>query len=311
MSKTRMVNAEDLEFLAEGRYNLAFADIECTTIYKIQKDKDYKMDDPERSVRLWNLINFDYDGPKAELVTIVAKDDDLILGIIKDGVVIGEEVILEKGESITCWSCPYVKGVRPNDNETSDTLIDVYNRFGRIITDAMSHNLIKTPTGKIVCIDVGMALDQEIKKEKVIKLADDSKEDQEEQNGLKRSYSDISTDAWNTHKAGYTDYFLENSYQQPISVQTIKALLYIRQYRPDISNVDFLKKKDTRILLAAAYTGWNVVKAQKYLKNLREVRGKSLLFSSHLAEKGKSVPSLEEIAMEIPTCGGMRKTMRV
>jgi hypothetical protein len=86
---------------------------------------------PERSVRLWNEINPDLE-PEATLIST------------------------EMGDG---WACPFIKGVQASDHEMSVALIDIFNRTGRIVVDATApENFIKTPSGKVVCIDIGMAL---------------------------------------------------------------------------------------------------------------------------------------------------------
>jgi len=121
---------QNWSLLGEGAYNIAYINPQGTLVLKIQKDKPYDTDLPERSVRLWNEIN-PHCTPEAYVVNT------------KYGM---------------AWVCPFIKGRQATDDEMSNAIIDIYNNTGRIVVDATAkNNFITTHKGKVVCIDIGMA----------------------------------------------------------------------------------------------------------------------------------------------------------
>src|SRR3989338_631154 len=121
--------------LGEGTYNVAYVSDDGKSVLKIQKSDD-KTDTPERSVRLWNTINPDIPPPAR----------------------------LEQTEKGVGWVCPFIKGKQASDKEMSIALIDIYNKTGRIIVDATApKNFVKLPfpRSRVVCVDVGMAIQME------------------------------------------------------------------------------------------------------------------------------------------------------
>lgn len=165
------------------------------------------MDNYARSIRIWNEINPNLRPP--------AYIKEMTIGSKK---VIG-------------WVCPYVEGVQATDEEISQKLLDIYNQTGRIIVDATAkNNFIRTPSGEIVCIDIGMAVQLESRNDAQLI-------------GLKRRSSFSSLDTWNAMQNKYVDWFQNTEHHHivtPKTIQTIKALLFIKQHRPDITNVNFL-----------------------------------------------------------------------
>ena len=115
--------------IGAGNYNRVFRSEDRKLVLKVQLNAS-DTDSPERSVRLWNLINSHLQPP----ATIIESEHGL------------------------GWVCPFVEGERASDNDIPDALIDIYNKSGRIILDAVADNFVKTPDGKVVCIDIGMAL---------------------------------------------------------------------------------------------------------------------------------------------------------
>lgn len=124
------------KILGQGSYQRVFYNQDQTRVRKIritQPDAiDYEYDAPERSVRLWNLLNADVPGPAT-----IAKTS--------------------KGE--LCWTCPYIRGQQASDTEIQNLLISIYAKHRRIIPDAsVKGNVLTTPSGTTHCVDVGSAL---------------------------------------------------------------------------------------------------------------------------------------------------------
>lgn len=193
-------------FLGGGSYNEVYINKERTLVLKIQKN-NAKTDDPERSVRLWNEINPNCK-PKAYVV------------------------ITAFGKA---WVCPFIKGRQATDDEMSEAIIDIYNNTGRIVVDATAkNNFITTPEGKVLCIDIGMALELEKKEERSF-------------SGIIRRNSIVSLKCWRDLQHDFDPFFEDCQEQNPKSVNTVKALLCIKNNRPDIFDINFLKTKRSLI----------------------------------------------------------------
>lgn len=224
---------QDWELLGIGTYNSAYINKQKTLVLKIQHHQVYKdsiTDLPQRSARLWNEIN-EHLYPKAFLAST------------------------ELGDG---WVCPYIEGKQATDTEMTQALLDLYSRTGRVVIDAPApNNFLRTHIGKIICVDIGLAL----------QIA--SKEETYLEGGLKRRASKTSRDAWDDLAFGYGAFFYTHSFTSPRTVQTIKALLFIKTLRPDITDVTFLKTNVPLIeQLANAYDEQNMTLSQKYLKKL-------------------------------------------
>lgn len=131
---------EDAEFIGKGSFNVVFrlnaipgmmpSSEGASWAYKLQmlsSDKiDNSVDDPKRSVRVWNEIN-----------------DHLPAEEYLDG-----------------WVAPFIEGDRrPGDADLMREVLVVYILSRRVVVDAPSTgNFIKKEDGEIVCVDVGMAL---------------------------------------------------------------------------------------------------------------------------------------------------------
>lgn len=215
-------NGEKFKRLGEGSLNIAYVNEARTLVIKI-KYEEYisenqpflkKADEAERSVRLWNIFNKSL--MEAKVIEV---------------------------NGIPAWICPFVQGEEPTDEELSEAVIDQFNKTGRIVVDATSiKNFIKNPQGEIVCVDIGFALQLEDEEEKFLRR--------------KRRGSEVSLGLWKEmHDVFNKQTFPAHSKAGfPQSVQTVKALLFIRKHRPDISNTDFLKKNTNVIKeLATAY----------------------------------------------------------
>lgn len=140
------------------------------------------------------------------------------------------------------WTCPYVEGRQSTDPEMSGALVDIYSRTGRIIVDATApKNFVTTPRGQVVCVDIGMALQMERSEEAGFVDA-------------RRRHSIVSRDAWTRSQHSYGKFFSDSARVYPDTVDTVKALLFIKANRPDIFDVGFLKTKPELIKrLARAY----------------------------------------------------------
>ncbi|WP_133129528.1 hypothetical protein [Legionella yabuuchiae] len=215
------------QYLGRGTYNIAYVSDDGRSVLKIQRNRS-ETDTPERSVRLWNAINPNLPPPARTVST-------------KDGF---------------GWVCPYVRGVQASDSEMSGALIDIYNRTGRIVVDATApKNFVKTPPpdSQVLCVDVGMALQMERREEDFFteKI---------------RRRSVISLNAWRGLNGAYTPFFRGCSRTHPKTVEMVKALIFIKNNRPDIFNVNFLKiHPDLVIKLAGAYEHQNIHEALRDL----------------------------------------------
>ena len=220
--------------LGTGSYNWAFRNASSTQVLKIQKDSTpdtdkspaLLLDKAERSVGLWNIINKGCGAPA--FVTSVK--------------------ITEGGRRKTWagWVCPFVSGRQSTDNEIQPALIRIFNSTGRILADAVSpRNFLTTDDGKVVCVDIGMALQLD----PLIPVGPP---------GRSRRGSIISRDAWSNVEANFSEYFTHpyNTSTMQRSTNTVKALLFVKFNRPDICDADFLVGKDQLVnQLAAAYDG--------------------------------------------------------
>ena len=205
--------------LGAGSYNTSYRSEDGTLVFKVSHDAS-PTDLPERSVRLWNLLNAHIQPP--------AK--------------ISRQKINDKW--VTGWICPYIEGRQATDQETRDELLNIFNRTGRIITDATApNNFLRARNGQIICIDIGHALEME--KRETAALV-----------GLTRKPSLTSLEAWSEHYDHQSGRSWINNAQLafPKAINAIKALLFIKNHRPDITNVSFLQKSSKTIqLLAQAY----------------------------------------------------------
>lgn len=243
--------------LAGGAFNQVYINSDATLVFKAVHNTELGTDTPERSVRLWNLLNPNLK-PKAKISTI------MIDNVATQG-----------------WTCPYVPSkhgqaltekklarlteqqryelVHENRKAYRDALIDpklkdredaavafaqidIYNRTGRIIVDAaVPGNFMVTKSHGVVCVDIGMALLLEDKEAACLDM-------------YARKKSIVSNDAWKEVHTEINQHILQNKdVLLSKTAAMTKALLFIKAYRPDIANVDFLE--DTRNVeqLAQAY----------------------------------------------------------
>lgn len=236
--------------LGQGGFNVAYVNLKKNLVFKVVHSNDLELDTPERSVRLWNLIN-PHLRPKAKLATI--KID---------------------GETLYGWTCPYIKRqhsvategddairaeksalsavlkdpeLRAQEDQTiAKTVVDIYNRTGRVIADApVVGNFVTTAQDQAVCIDIGMAVLLEQEENACLDV-------------YGRRKSVISNTAWEQSHAEMRQRFLQQRDTNPLpeTVATTNALLFIRMYRPDITNADFLLSNvELRDNLVRAFNG--------------------------------------------------------
>lgn len=219
----------DWEFIGEGSNNRVYLNKQEGLVLKIMKKslKDGLTDSPERSVRLWNLINSKIT-PSATIVSLA--------------------------DGKTAWVAPYVQGRQSTDIEMKNALIEIYNSTGRIIVDApVKENFITTDKDQVVCVDIGMALQMEYKDDEILKSDKISQEEKFFTKSIRRK-SIISLDTWEKIKKDHGYFFQLYAQSHSQTIKTIKALLFIKNKRPDILDVSFLKSDPENIkLFAKAY----------------------------------------------------------
>ena len=223
--------------LGEGTFNTVYVNDDKRCVLKIPKDVN-QSDAPERAVRLWNELNPDF-GPAYVNMLL-----DCELG----------------------WICPYIEGRQASDEVMQDALIHIFNRTGRIVVDAVCpKNFVRMKDGRIICIDIGMALQLQQQEELLV------------QGGLRRSNSQVSLDTWNSLQLDYTKYFEDSKKVAPRTVETIKALLFLKRNYPDIYEVTFLKSQPDFIqTLAKNYDAAVSIPQKEELLDLQITRGSLL-----------------------------------
>lgn len=123
-------------FLGEGSFNRAYSStsIPCEVL-KVAKHSigSHPVNSPAHSVSVWNEINPDYPA---------------------------RETQVEYDEAIhNAWICPFIPGKRPSTEEICQTIMEIYERTDRIVIDGyVPDNFVKMRDGRIICIDIGLAL---------------------------------------------------------------------------------------------------------------------------------------------------------
>ena len=186
----------DWSGLGSGSYNTAYLDKSRQHVFKVQHVNGAVADDPQRSARVWNEMNYRPDAHDTPL----ARPATLLSSSLGNG-----------------WVCPYIEGRQSTDKEMALGLVELYNRTGRVIIDATANkNFITTPRGEVVCIDVGMAL-----------RLHQHEAEPAERALLERKGSDISFETWSPSLShNYQAFFDTCSRVYPETVRTVKALLY-------------------------------------------------------------------------------------
>ncbi len=300
-----IINGEEWTYLGAGSFNHAYVNKDKTEVLKIAKPSDTpeKTDTPERSVRLWNEIN-----PTPPFA---------------------KEIKMEDGKK--AWTCPFIAGTQPTPEELSKAVIDVFNRTGRIVVDAIvKDNFLKTKDGRIFCVDIGFALDLAFEETKALAKIDDLLSDKASlpvpelateseiiksstKESKKRRGSIVSAEAWETYdriysgsrngRKGWLDQ-MEETEANKIPVQTVKALLFIKRYCPEITDANFLivdgkvnKKLISKLAEAysADYNAYSLpekkINALVELKTLREEK-------TIKPTQDKTIKETKEIAQE-------------
>lgn len=219
--------------LKSGEYNDVYKSSDGLWVLKIQKSDINKevvdLDTPERSVRIWNELNPDFNTAYVE-----------------------ENTPYGKG-----WVCPFIAGEQASNTQIFGALIQIFNQHGRIVIDAPSSgNFLVTSDKKVVCVDVGMCLQLEQRTHLNFTQP------------LRRA-SVISRKTMHNLKGAYDECFTKTPKDYSLCVKAIKALLFIKNYRPKINNAGFLfVNNDLLNLLAGAYDKKYVIDALMQLDNL-------------------------------------------
>jgi hypothetical protein len=238
-------------YLGKGSYNKVYQSKDKLHIFKVQIESPPQLDSipdrPDRSVRLWNEINPGFPAEIAQQITVPAVSIPAVYNAQK--ILIAPQVNIAGG-IYDGWVCPYIKGKAPSDQEISNTIIDIFNRTGRIITDGPgNNNFKKMQNGKVICIDIGLALILD-KRDKVYY-----------QGKLIRSKSSASLEVWENVGNNFDTFYKHTLPIKPKTVRTIKALLFIQINRPDIFDVGFLMQSPDLITqLANAYDQQLIIK---------------------------------------------------
>lgn len=246
---------EKWKFLGKGSYNNAYINREKTLVLKIAKNSANVLDSPERSVRIWNEIN-----PQKPATL----------------------------SSINSWICPYIEGEQASDLDMMESVIDIYNRTGRIIVDAPSpKNFITQKDGTTICVDIGLAVQLE----------------SEEENSFTRrirASSFDSTQEWSESKNLYPKYYQNCERHYPETVKTIKSLLYLRENCPLMTNVSFLLQSEYRDSISTVYDKGNLKQQPIDLPvyespNLDQIKD-SLIneLNRYLAQRGRNIERVGE-----------------
>ncbi|MBP6919190.1 MAG: hypothetical protein KBB94_09775 [Legionellaceae bacterium] len=243
--------------LAGGSFNQVYINNEATLVFKEAHSIEFSTDTPERSVRLWNLLNPNLK-PEAKIATIVI-DGQQVQGWTSPYVPSKHGQTLTKKELSRLTEEQRAQLVSANkradknviinpklrdieDTEIARAQIDIYNRTGRIIVDAsVPGNFMVTKSHGVVCIDIGMALLLEDKETACLDM-------------YARRKSFVSNSTWETVHTDMHDRILKDPVGPlPKTAAITKALLFIKAYRPDIASVDFLKNTKHVEQLAQAY----------------------------------------------------------
>jgi hypothetical protein len=232
-----MAKQRTWQLLGQGNYNWAFVNQERTLVLKVQKlestpkkpDIGDELDTPSRSVRLWNEINYN-------LTTKAALIEHGLRGQIFYNITNDKKQPIRTNLG---WSCPFIEGRKSSPAEIQSALIDIYNRTGRVILDAIAEGNFVTiekgpDKGKVVCIDIGMSF----------RL----------QTNNPRRNSLTSLAVWNQKAEAryfpwFNKYLPKPHYNKTLT--TVKALLALQKYFPVVVNASFLRDSANEALLRA------------------------------------------------------------
>jgi hypothetical protein len=221
--------------LGSGAFNTVYLSDDKQFVLKLPHTNDDKTDRPERSVEVWNEINGGPPYARLEKITDPTFDSVNISG----------SRLL--GYHVMGWVCPYIEGLESTPQEICKALIDIYNRTGRIVMDPYGDNNFKTtPDGKVVCVDIGVALKRDIQEDKTYA------------GFYEKRNSIVSRNTWTNIalqleiSGMFSNKVIDNPELLPVQ-NMVKALLFIKDQRPDIFNVDFLTDENLTNQLAEAY----------------------------------------------------------
>lgn len=238
MSQSR----EEWKFLGKGGFNRVWLSPDRRLVFKERKPKhkDAKTDSPRRCVELFNIINDPY-----------LSDTE-------------QAFVSEHGNG---WFSPYIDGGEASNEEIFHALIDIYNRTGRIVLDATLPGNFRKKGDKVICVDVGVAVQLETRNKSFPELT--------------RCRSEASLEYVNNFKEPF---LLESFYKEiltksadspkiidPKIINLLKALIVIKLNRPDIMDVDFLKSNPDLIALLAE--GFDLNNHDKAIVSLDRVLG--------------------------------------
>lgn len=236
MSESR----KEWEFLGKGGFNKVWLSPDRRFVYKTRKRKhqDAKTDAPKRCAELFNIINGPY-----------LSDSE-------------HAFVSEHGNG---WFSPYIDGGEASSDEIFHALIDIYNRTGRIVLDATMPGNFRKKGDKVICVDVGVAVQLETRDKSFPELT--------------RSRSEASLEYVNDFKEPF---LLESFYKEiltegadspkiidPKIINLLKTLIVIKLNRPDMMNVDFLKSHPD--LIASLAEGFDLNNHGKALMSLDSI----------------------------------------
>jgi hypothetical protein len=171
------------QYLAQGQYNRIYIDLENHLVLKRAIIPEHPYDAPKRSVRIWNIINGHLTRPAQ---------------LHPDG-----------------WICPYIEGRQATDFEIHQYLIQIYNRYNRIVIDACSpkNMIFSIAEQKVVCVDVGMAVLMDV------------------HGPIKKNSSLVSLSIWKELRFNYFVYFfLTQKHRRASSLFHIDRIFFYFQY---------------------------------------------------------------------------------
>lgn len=240
------------KFFARGGHNNVYINPKRTLIFKIPRS-DWETSAPERLFKIWSIVNSDID-PSAYIHTQSQydfSDSDPDGPDERRGVVV-----------------PFIKGSQASDKEISELLVEIYQKSGRIVMDALQPgNFRKMENGKICCLDFDLALQLETSENAAIFYSDPVLQLETGKIDLisrERRRSRVSLELWRNIGHIFALNLVKNYPTHPIVVDTLRALLFIKFTRPDILDVNFLYKENSSELdyqkirlLSCAYSSAN------------------------------------------------------
>lgn len=217
-------------YLGAGSSQVTFENEEQTLVFKSfisEENARYPHEYTERAIRVWNEINSGV-APRATESEQKLPEEFSINADVRG---------FTKG-----YLVPKIHGRQATDTEMKALILEIYNNTGRILLDAVTAgNCLTQMDGNCICVDIDLAL-------KLEKIEDDILSSPSPGN----SFS--SSETWSLLQNQIRHSCLDSKENEfPLTVKTIKALIFIRYVRPDIGNVGFLNDIDGLMLLVNAY----------------------------------------------------------